>query len=231
MKTLHSLSLVAALGLASTVYAQTPTPPNPTETQPSTQTSPDTTAPDTAASPHQRSATSTTAPEAATTGSSEPSASASPHQLDAVSPSHAADANVKGSMTGKQTAKWVGAKVATPTGESLGEVKEVVVDKKGSPSYAVISHGAVMGVGGKRTAVPWATVQTAMQDDKLILDRMQLEQAPVLQGSKTPDASSGTWSRDADTYWRAKVSTRSTSPATGTSPSTPAPVPAPSKQY
>jgi len=142
-----------------------------------------------------------------------------------------ADANVKGSMTGKQTAKLVGAKVATPTGESLGEVKEVVVDTKGNPSYAVISHGAVMGVGGKRTAVPWATVQTAMQDDKLIMDRTQLEQAPVLQGSKTPDASSGTWSRDADTYWRAKVSTRSTSPMTGTSPSTPAPVPAPSKQY
>ena len=43
-----------------------------------------------------------------------------------------------------------------------------------------------------------------MQDDKLIMDRTRLEQAPVLVGMRTPDVSNGTWSRDADNYWRAK---------------------------
>ena len=141
MKTLHSLSLVAALGLASTVYAQAPTnPPGPTAS----------------------------------------------------------------SMTGTQAAKLVGAKVEMPNGEALGEVKDVVVDKQGNASYAVVSYGVVMGLGGKRTAVPWATVQASMQDDKLIMDRTRLEQAPVLVGMRTPDVSNGTWSRDADNYWRAK---------------------------
>jgi len=90
MKTLHSLSLVAALGLASTVYAQAQTPPTPTETQPSTRTSTDTTAPGAASSPHQRSATSKTSPESATSGSTEPSAASSQAQRDAVPATHVA---------------------------------------------------------------------------------------------------------------------------------------------
>jgi len=105
----------------------------------------------------------------------------------------------------KAGAKMVGTKVQTSTGESLGEVKEVLLDKQGAASYAVISHGATMGLGGKRTAVPWANVKSAMQNDQLIMDRSQLEQAPVLPNGKTPDASSGTWSHDADTYWHAKL--------------------------
>jgi sporulation protein YlmC with PRC-barrel domain len=171
MKTLHSLGIVAALGLASTVYAQAQTPPNPTETQPSSQTS----------------------------------AASSQAQRDAVSATHVADASMKGSKADKHGAKMVGTKVQTSTGENLGEVKEVLLDKQGNASYAVISHGAVMGLGGKRTAVPWANVQSAMQDDQLIMDRSQLEQAPVLPSGKTPDVSSGTWSRDADTFWHAKL--------------------------
>jgi len=192
MKMLHSLSMVAALGLAGTAYAQA--------------ASPDATAPGTASSPHQRQATSTTSPESAPTGRTEPGAASSQHQRDAT---HVAEASPK---AGKWDAKMVGMKVQMSSGESLGEVKEVLVDAKGHASYAIISHGGAMGVGAKRAAIPWANVQALMQDDRLIMDRTQLEQAPVLSGSKTPDASSGTWSRDADAYWRTKVSTRADSP-------------------
>jgi hypothetical protein len=68
-----------------------------------------------------------------------------------------------------------------------------------------------MGIGAKRTAVPWATVKSSMQDDKLIMDRSQLEQAPVLSGKKPADVTTGTWSREADDYWRTKSSTRTSS--------------------
>lgn len=196
MKMLHSLSMVAALGLAGTAYAQT--------------ASPDTTAPGTASSPHQRQATSTTAPESAPTGSTEPGAASSQHQRDATSGTHIAEASPK---AGKWDSKMVGMKVQMSSGESLGEVKEVLVDAKGDASYAIISHGGVMGVGAKRAAIPWANVQALVKDDKLIMDRSQLEQAPVLSGNKTPDASDNTWSRDADAYWRTKVSKRADAPA------------------
>jgi sporulation protein YlmC with PRC-barrel domain len=207
MKTLHSLSVVAALGLASTVYAQGQVLPNSTQTEPSTQTSTqtstDNTAPSTASSPAQRAATSTTSPESATTGSTEPSAASSDPQRDAVPATHMAQASAHGSMSAKQGASLVGAKVQMSSGESLGEVKQVIVDKKGNASYAVISHGGAMGLGGKQTAVPWATVKSMMQGDKVVMDGSQLEQAPALSG-KTPETSNGTWKSEADNYWRAK---------------------------
>jgi sporulation protein YlmC with PRC-barrel domain len=189
MKTLNLVSIAVAWALAGTAYTA----------------GADGTSPGTASSPHQRQATSTQSAESATTGRTEPNASSSQHQRDATSGIHVADA------AGKPDAKMIGMKVQMSSGESLGEVKEILVDKKGDASYAVISHGSVMGVGAKRTAVPWATVKSSMQDDKLIMDRSQLEQAPVLSGNKTPDATTGTWSREADDYWRTKSSTRATS--------------------
>jgi sporulation protein YlmC with PRC-barrel domain len=189
MKTLNLVSIAVAWALAGTAYTA----------------GADGTSPGTASSPHQRQATSTQSAESATTGRTEPNASSSQHQRDATPGIHVADA------AGKPDAKMIGMKVQMSSGESLGEVKEILVDKKGDASYAVISHGSVMGVGAKRTAVPWATVKSSMQDDKLIMDRSQLEQAPVLSGNKTPDATTGTWSREADDYWRTKSSTRATS--------------------
>jgi hypothetical protein len=167
MKTLHSLSIVAALGLASTAYAQ---------------------------APGSSTATDAIAPVVA---------SSKPHH---------------------HPAAIVGTKVQMTTGENIGEVKEVLLDRQGNASYAVVSYGAVMGIGAKRAAVPWASVKSAMQDGKMIMTRSRLEGAPVLPSGKVPDTSSGTWSRDADTYWRTKVSTGSIAPAAGDAKPAPASV-------
>lgn len=198
MRTLRSLGIVAAIGLASTVYAQSPASPQ-TQPQPVPQRGTESTAPDAASSQHQREATTITTTESAPTGSTEPRAASSQHQRDALPTRQLADAGLTAT---------VGTKVQMSSGESLGEVKEIFRDATGSASYAVISHGGFMGFGAKRTAVPWATVAAVMQGDKLVMERSQLEQAPVLADGQTADASVGTWSRDADQYWRAKVSTR-----------------------
>jgi hypothetical protein len=194
MRTLQLVSVAAALGLAGTVFAQAQEPSDQAQTEPTPQTSTEISAPSAASSPHQRQATETTASESATTDGTEPSSSASEHQREAISATRVADASV----TDKPGEATVGMKVMT-SGESLGVVQAVLRDSKGDASYAVISHGA------KRTAVPWATVQSMMRDNKLVIERSQLEQAPVLANDKTPDASSGTWSRDADKYWRTKA--------------------------
>lgn len=215
MRTLHALSIVAALGLANTAYAQAQMPPNPTEAQ--RQTNTDTTAPSAASSPHQRNTTSMPSPESPASGNTQPNAASSQHQRDATKE---AGVSMKDGKTEKSGAEMAGMKVQMSTGENLGEVQEVLYDTRGDASYAVMAHGGIMGVGIKRTAVPWATVRSAMHEGKLIMDRSQLEQAPVLPRGKTPDTSKGTWSRDADAYWQAKVSTRSTSPTSGTDGST-----------
>ena len=173
MKTLYSLSIVTALGLASAVYAQAQTSPNtPTETTSSPQTSADAT------------------------------------------PTRLADAGTYGSVKVPQASKLVGMKVQTASGDTLGQIKNVVIDKSGQTSYAVIAYGAT---AGKQTAVPWAAASPMIQGDKLVMDRSQLEQAPVLSKSQKLDPSSGTWSRDANVYWRS-VKMRSVDPQPSSAP-------------
>jgi sporulation protein YlmC with PRC-barrel domain len=176
MKTLYSLSIVTALGLASAVYAQAQTSPNtPTETTSSPQTSADAT------------------------------------------PTRLADAGTYGSVKVPQASKLVGMKVQTASGDSLGQIKSVVIDKSGQTSYAVIAYGATAGAAGKQTAVPWAAASPMIQGDKLVMDQSQLEQAPVLSKSQKLDPSSGTWSRDANVYWRS-VKMRSVDPQPSSAP-------------
>jgi hypothetical protein len=102
----------------------------------------------------------------------------------------------------------VGTKVRMPNGADLGEVSAVVGDQRGYARYAIVSHGGIMGLRVKRTAIPWATVESALRDGKLIMDRSQLESAPVLSDDMTPTISSGSWSREADGYWSGKIPSR-----------------------
>lgn len=158
MKTLHSLSIVTALGLASAVYAQAQT-----------------------------------------------------SQQDPVSSVRVADAGPSASVRGTEAPKLVGMKVQTASGNSLGQIKDVVIDKSGQTSYAVIAYGATRKGAAKQTAVPWAAVSPMIQGDKIVMDQSQLERAPVLSSSRKLDPSSGTWSRDANVYWRS-VKMRSIAP-------------------
>src|ERR1700686_4530499 len=121
MKTLHSLSIVTALGLASAVYAQAQTSPN-----------------------------ATSSPQTST---------------------RVADAGTNGSVSGPQASKLVGMKVQTASGDSLGQIKNVVIDKSGQTSYAVIAYGATVKVAAKQTAVPWAAVSPMIQGDKIVMDQ------------------------------------------------------------
>jgi sporulation protein YlmC with PRC-barrel domain len=104
----------------------------------------------------------------------------------------------------------VGAQVQTSEGEALGEVTAVIADERGYARYAVISHGGIMGFGVKRSAVPWAAVQSVLRNDTLIMQRAHIEKAPVFTGTQARNPSSGTWSRDADSYWSSRIATRET---------------------
>ena len=132
-------------------------------------------------------------------------------------PTRVADAGTRASVSAPQTSKLVGMKVQTASGDSLGQIKHVVIDKSGQTSYAVIAYGATVGAAGKQTAVPWAAVSPMIQGDKLVMDQSQLEQAPVLSSSRKLDPSSGTWSRDANVYWRS-VKMRSIDPQPSSAP-------------
>ena len=173
MKTLYSLSIMTALGLASAMYAQAQTAPaTPTETASNPQTT----------------------------------------SADNTAPTRLADAGTA-NVSVAQSSKLLGMNVQTASGESLGQIKNVVLDKSGQASYAVITYGAAV----KQTAVPWAVVSPMIQGDKLVMDQSQLEQAPILSKGQKMDPSSGTWSRDANVYWRS-VKMRSVDPQPSSAP-------------
>ena len=108
------------------------------------------------------------------------------------------------SLSTRWVSSIVGMKVTTPSGATLGKVKDVIVDGYGQPTYAIISYGGVMGLGSKYVAVPWTTVAEMLERDKLLVDQGRLESAPLLAGSR-PESANTSWRRAADSYWRAKV--------------------------
>ncbi|HET6821745.1 MAG TPA: PRC-barrel domain-containing protein, partial [Anaerolineales bacterium] len=55
-----------------------------------------------------------------------------------------------------QVSKVIGNKVVNPSGELLGNLKELVLDlEEERIAYAVLSFGGFMGLGDKLFAIPW----------------------------------------------------------------------------
>jgi sporulation protein YlmC with PRC-barrel domain len=84
-----------------------------------------------------------------------------------------------------------GVDVKMPTGESLGDIKEVAVDTSGRVSYVVLSVGGFLGIGDRLVAVPWDALKFSLAGDKgdkklitLATTKQQLEQAPQFKPGK-----------------------------------------------
>jgi sporulation protein YlmC with PRC-barrel domain len=84
--------------------------------------------------------------------------------------------------------------VKTPSGEKLGDVKEIAVDTGGRINYVVLSVGGFLGLGERLVAVPWEALKFSVEADKgdkadkrmitLAVTKEQLENAPQFKESK-----------------------------------------------
>lgn len=84
-----------------------------------------------------------------------------------------------------------GANVETPTGEKLGDIKEVAIDTSGRVSYVAVSVGGFLGAGDTLVAVPWDAMKFSLGGDKgdkkkitLATTKEQLEAAPRFKSGK-----------------------------------------------
>jgi len=84
-----------------------------------------------------------------------------------------------------------GFNVETPSGEKLGDIKEVAIDMDGRISYLVLSVGGFLGMGDKLIAVPWEAVQATREGDKgdkkkitLATTKERLKEAPSFKSEK-----------------------------------------------
>jgi sporulation protein YlmC with PRC-barrel domain len=95
--------------------------------------------------------------------------------------------------------KLIGKNVETSAGDTIGEVKDVVIDEQGKATHVIVSHGRLGST--KLTAVPFDTVKQMMRADKLVMDKTRLENAPSFDESSFPNVTSTTWSSSYDRYW------------------------------
>ena len=91
-----------------------------------------------------------------------------------------------------RASKIIGTHVINAKGESLGDVKELVLDPDtGQVVYAVVSFGGVLGVGDKLFAVPWKALHWTATKENYVLneEKATLAKAPGFDKKHWPDSS------------------------------------------
>lgn len=79
--------------------------------------------------------------------------------------------------------RLMGMKVTNTTGETIGDVRDMLVDEDGRLIGVVVSVGGVLGLGGKPVGIAWSDVKRARNTDTLVvaMSKEQVEQAPAFR--------------------------------------------------
>lgn len=76
----------------------------------------------------------------------------------------------------------IGASVKDPSGEQLGKVEDVILDKlSNNIMFAVIGFGGVLGIGEKFHPVPWAALDFDEDENAYVVSmtKDELKEAPA----------------------------------------------------
>ncbi|MES2932636.1 MAG: PRC-barrel domain-containing protein [Pseudomonadota bacterium] len=89
-------------------------------------------------------------------------------------------------------------------GESLGDIKEIMLDMRtGAVAYAVLSFGGFLGVGEKLFAVPWKALNLDTENKRFVLnaDKEHLDNAPGFDKDHWPNMADPTWSQEIHSFY------------------------------
>ncbi len=115
-----------------------------------------------------------------------------------------ADSQEKAGPPGKRVNRMhpasflTGACVASPEGQDLGSVEEIMIDEvSGAIAYAVLSFDPFMRMGDSLFAVPWKALTYDGEKKKLILNVTleTLEEAPGFARRDWPDMADPDWGK------------------------------------
>ncbi len=136
-----------------------------------------------------------------------PAQAADPH---AAAQQHRRNALRTAAASGNTGSIDTGMTVQTKTGQSEGSVVDVVRQANGRPTYIVIADH-----GGNRRAVTYQAARLMVHGNRLVVDEMRLQGAPVVptdtqttapparENPRSHDAGSARpgWQAEADRYW------------------------------
>ena len=99
----------------------------------------------------------------------------------------------------------IGTSVVNPNGDSLGDIKEVVIDpRSGKVAYAVVSFGGFLSMGEKLFAIPFSSFEYDAAKSHYVLDisKERLEAAPGFDPDAWPSMADEKWNRDVYKYYQ-----------------------------
>ena len=98
----------------------------------------------------------------------------------------------------------IGTKVVNPKAESLGDIKEIVIDPStGRVAYVVVSFGGFLSMGEKLFAIPFSSFEYNLSNNEYVLHvpKERLETAPGFDPEHWPSMSDEKWNRDVYKYY------------------------------
>jgi hypothetical protein len=101
--------------------------------------------------------------------------------------------------------KVEGTTVKNPRGETLGTIRNIMIDKHtGKVAYAVMSFGGFLGIGERYHPLPWSVLRydPSMGAYVVDLDRRTLEGAPTYGRDEAIDWEDRAWSQRVHDYYK-----------------------------
>jgi len=96
----------------------------------------------------------------------------------------------------------IGTEVRNKAGERIGEIRDIVVDDKGSIRLAIVSTGGYLGVGERLHAVPWDAMTLGSRDERIVdIDKAHLREAPGFSPKAWPNLGDEHWMADNRRYY------------------------------
>ena len=98
----------------------------------------------------------------------------------------------------------IGTSVVNPKDESLGDIKEIVIDPStGRVAYAVVSFGGFLSMGEKLFAIPFSSFKYDVTKNHYVLDvsKERLKAAPGFDSDHWPSMAEEKWNRDVYKYY------------------------------
>lgn len=89
---------------------------------------------------------------------------------------------MSGHTTAIRATKVIGTDVKSPSGDKIGTVEDVVLDKKTNDiMFAIVGFGGFLGMNEKYHPLPWSMLDYAKDEDGYVVSatKEQLEQAPA----------------------------------------------------
>lgn len=93
--------------------------------------------------------------------------------------------------------------VQNPKGEDLGKIDELIISPGGTVTYAILSHGGLLGIGDKLVPIPWRAFRAGKKEKTLIvnIDKATLEKAPNFEPKEWPNFAEPEWQKKVQIYY------------------------------